>query len=573
MINRIEHRINGVLFVPVNKDSFSLQVDFAKDIGEWQNNYSVNNKVVLPNEGYTELLRHLSVTGFHQMPTYTISIDGVVNNFFVDLYSGVKFNDSLAEVTIKNYKEKDNVKTNLDNLTFEYLYRSGMLKESDLIKIPYEVIPDDLDTRIVLSVFMIGTMTEKLINQLAKVTERTGDLIAAITPQPGTGGVTIPLGLIIRYSILLLMDIAVLVGLTVLIHKMLKDFFNNILTPLRHYKGCTMDKLLSVALGTQSMTYNSAVKNELKRIAIIPKPIDYKKKKFWEVLINKDDRILNRGYPTSSDSTVDNAGKLIGEICKMYNINPTVDNNTLLLNPKGVTQPQTTEIDFNFNNQDKRSHEFEIDSSDIWNTKIITYTNDPSDKLLFDNPRGLRSEYKTVPSQAGDDLTIIKGYREIRLGFALGTIKEETKLDNFLNELARITDRFLSTSFSSKLKKRKGVLAVSQDQFGMTKLIYQQGGKQTADYINHIGADSLYKKYHVIDESKNRLYLRFDGMPTRMNNAQFLSVLQKNTLSLEGKEIGLLSVDYFPERSYAEVGYREKSDWAKNMKTIKVYEE
>jgi hypothetical protein len=304
-------------------------------------------------------------------------------------------------------------------------------------------------------------------------------------------------------------------------------------------------------------------------------PIDFKKKKFFELLVSEDDRILNRGYPTSSD-TVPTLGTLIDEISKIYNIRPRIQNSTLILNPKQNDNivPSVT-IDNNFNSQDKKENEFELDLSGIWNTKIISYQNDSTDKMLYDNPRGLRVEYKTIANGVPiDELTLIKRFEEVRINFALATIKSETRFENFIMDLAKVSDKILNTSFASKINKRAGVMAISQEQFSITKLLYQTGGKQTKDYVSRIGAGSLGRNYHAIDESKNRVFRVFSAMPTRMENSQFNGILENNIVTLEGQQVEVTSMDYLPETSASTVSYKVKElEWTKHLKTITIYEE
>lgn len=573
-MKRVVHTINGVEFVPTNRDSFSLQVTYSDDIGEWRNDFTVENKVVLPNEAYIELLRHLNTAGIENMPTYNISINGKNNDFFVDLHSGISIEASKAEVSIKNFISKDNIKDNLYNLTFEYLKQSGKITDSDMVKIPYVIIPQDVGSKILSIALMIYVLSKEISDRVSRITERIGDLLAGTVPSVGLG-VVYPTGSLIRFGILIAMDVAVLVIVTIMLIKLLKQAFELLLPPLREFKAMTFDRLLTIALSEYSMTYKSTLKSDFQKCTILPVPIDYKKKKFFEMLMSDDDRVLNRGYPTSSD-TVPTAGLLVDEICKMYNIEPVIENNILILEPRqGATPPIRTLLDRNFNSQDNKENRFEIDLSKVWNTKIISYQNDGSDKMLFDNPRGLRVEYKTISTSPNqNELTLIKGFVEIRLNFALGAVKEDTIFEKKLLELANVTDKILNTAFASKINKRKGVLALSQEQFNITKLLYQVGGKQTTDYVNKIGAGALGKNYHAIDESKNNVFRIYSDMPTRMDNSQFNSIIQNKFVNLEGQDATLTNVDYLPEMSIARIGYKvQELSWTKNLKTITVYEE
>lgn len=570
---RIKHSINGVNFVPTNKDAFSLQAQFGEKLGEWMNDFTAENRVVLPQEAYIELLRHFNDTGVQQMPRYNISIDNNNNEFYVDLYNNVRVAGSMAEVSIKNFISKDNIKDSIYNLTFEYLKQSGKITDSDMIRIPYVVIPDDIGSKILSITMMIFVLTKEIIDRSIKLTTRIGDLIAGTTPSVGVG-VVYPTGALIRFGILIAMDVAILVLLTLALIRLFKQAFELLYPPLRHMKAMTVDRLLTISLAEFGISYQSSLKHIFGKLAIVPVPIDFQKKKFFELLLNEDDRILNRGYPTSSD-TIPTAGLLIDELCKMYNIMPRIKNNKLILEPKATEiNPIPVMLDHNFANQDKKEIEFDLDMSKIWNTKIISYLNDSTDKTLFDNPRGLRVEYKTIPTVQSDELTIIKGFEGIRINLALATIKKTTKLDSFLMSMAKASDNLLNTNFVSRLNDRDGVMALSSDNFSITKLIYQNNGKQPANYTSFIGAASLGSNYHSIDSSSNSLFRVFSGVRVRMDNLQFNSILQNNVVNLEGEEAEVLSVDYLGEDSIATISYRQKElKWGDKMQTIKVYEE
>lgn len=574
MINRLKHRINEVDFVPSNKGEFTLNATFADGFGEWENDFTSGSNVVLPQEGYLELIRHLDFVGVQQMPTYNIEIDSKDNAFFVDLSQNVKIAGSLAEVTIQNYYSKDNIKSLIENTTFEYLKQAGFITDSDMVKLPYIVVPQDIGTKILGISSMVFVIVKEVISRTERITTRIADLIAGTVPSVGLG-VVYPTGSLVRYGLLIAMDIGILVALTIAMRELIKQAFELLLSPVRTFKAMTVDRLLTIALAKHNCTYQSSLKSEWKMATVLPVPIDFQKKKAFQLLLNQDDRILNRGYPTASDS-VSNAGLLIDELCKMYNIQPRMKNNVLVLEPKVYSQglPKVT-LDNNFNAQEIKENEMVIDTSKLWNTKILSYKNDATDKLLFDNPKGLRVEYKSIPTVGNaDELTIIKGFEEIRINFSLATIKEDTKLEEFLMKLAKVSDKLLKTSFTAKLNARNGVIAISSEQFVNTKLVYQKGGKQTKDYVLKIGAAALFNNYHRIDDSKNNLYLKFASMPVRMNNAQFLKLLENNLVTLEGKEVEVTDVQYTPESSTATIDYKvQQLEWAKNIKSYKLYEE
>lgn len=572
MINRIKHFINGVEFVPANKETFVLSAVFPSNFSEWENDFTVENNVVMPQEAYLEMINHLNQKGIGEMPTYTIQINGVNNDFYVDLYSNVRIEGSYMDVSLKKLDDKNSIRSQADNLTFEYLRSIGSITNANMVNIPYVVIPDDIGSKLLNLVIMIFVVGKEIVETTQRVVERVGDLLSGTIPSAGLG-VVYPLGNIARFALLLVMDVAKLVLLTIAFIKLIQNAFDLLVPPLREMKAMTVDSLLRIGLNHLGMTYESSIKDEFRRFTVLPVPIDFQSKKFFDLLISEDNRVLNRGYPTSSD-TVPTLGSLIDEVCKIFNINPRLENGKMILNPRQMDMPpQLMPLDYNFSNQENKEISKEIDLSEIWNTKILSFQNDSSDLLLFDNPKGLRVEYKTVTDSATTPYTLVKGFKDVRINFSLGTRKKDTKIDVFLKDLAEVADKLLFTSFTSKLKKRDGVLAISQDQFSITKLLYQKSGKQPANYLSKIGANSIYKSYHKVDDSKNNLFMN-EKIRVRMDNDIFNSILNYNFVFLKGKNVEITSCEYSPEMATAEITYKERIlDWAINLKTIKIYEE
>lgn len=572
----IRHFLNGIEFVPVNADNFTLSFTRETD-DKWRQDFSTSSSVILPQEGYITLLDHLNNIGIQQAPIYNIKIGQQNNAFMADLSEGFRIAKTQAEISIKKFKAKDNVVDNLNYLTWEYLKQNGGITDADMVQIPYVVIKENQAEMLISTAIGIYIIADNIAESVAKTARLIGDLVAASTPSPAPPTVATPIGLIIRYALLIALELAKLVLLTIALRQLFKQLFELIWPSVRYYKAMTFDKLLRIGLGSENITYQSSLQNHFKKCTVIPVPIDEKKKKWFEVVETIDDRILNRGYPTSSD-TIPTVMSLIDEICKMFNVRPYLRGSVLHLEPEGWlwNQPMTT-LSYNKNDQEGIEQVLTCDTSEIWNTKIISYTNDSADKMLFDNPKGLRVEYKAIPNNLAplDERTIIRGLVDIRINFALGTIKSETWLEKQVKKLAKAVDNFLGTGFLAKVKKRDGVLAVSASQFSVTKMIYQQGGKQLKDYVSIIGANALYTNWHTIDEPKNKIFRTYNDMPIPMNNEQFLFLLDNNIVSLEGVKNGeVLNCEYNPELNTANVSYRiQDKVWGKNITTIKVYEE
>lgn len=569
------HFIGGVEFTPVNISDFEFVFE-ATAGDEWKQDITTSSRVILPQEGYVKVLNHLNTIGVQQAIEYNLMINDKSYPCFVDLYDNLRIYDSKMDVGIKRFKSKDNVLANLQNTTYEWLFQEGYIKESDFVKIPYVVVKDNQAEMLINTAIMIYVMAQSLADSIATTSRLIADLIASVTPSiVAPVGATINVGMIIRYSLLIVLEIAKTVMLTIALRQLTKQLFELIYGSLRNYNGMTFDKLLRIGLGSQNLSYQSSLSEEFKKCTVIPVPIDEKKKKWFEVVENLDDRILNRGYPTASD-TVPTPTRLIEEICKMYNVQPYLIGNVLHLEPKGwlYTQPYVT-LQHNKNDQENIENSRLLDLTGVWNTRIISYINDSSDLMTFDNPKGLRSEWKSRPNNLSplNELTTIKGLQDYRINFALGAIKKETFLEKELKKVARVVDRFLGTNNLSKLKKREGVLAVSQSQFSVTKIVYQQNGKQLPNYYEKIGSEAL-GKYRIVDDPKNNIWLIFEDMPIAMNNNLFSGIIENNVVSLEGRMAEVMTCAYNPRLGTANTTYRmNMNEWGKNIETNLIYSE
>ena len=576
--NLVYHFINGVGFTPVNKDDFTLS--FSNDTQDkWRQGIAFSGTVVLPQEGYIALNNHLDNVGVQQAMDYLVKINNLNLPCIVDLYDGFSVNQHQAEVNVKPFRSKDNVITNLQNTTWESLHYDGFITEMDMIQIPYVVVKENQAELMLNTGIMMYILSSQLADSVATTARLIAELVGASTPDivvSAAPGTTIKVGDYIKYGLMLALEIAKTIVIAMALRELSKQMFELIYPKVRNYKAMTFDRLLNIGLARQGLVYSSSVKQMLELCTALPVPIDYKAKKWFEIFGDEDSRFLNRGYPTSSD-TIPTVMSLIDEVCKMFNVEPILLGNVLHLEPKGFSESlPMTELQYNMNDQEMIEQEYSADLSGLWHTKILSYQNDSMDKLLFDNPRGLRCEYRAKPNNMSpyNEKTIIKGLVDIRINFALGTIKKRTKVEKELRVVAKALDRFLGTNLSARLTERDGVLAVSSSEFGVTKMLYQRGGKQLQSYAETIGANALYQRFHTIDEPSNQCYERYTSMPLAMNNEQFLGAVTNKFVNLEGTTVQLESLEYTPEMSTAVATYKRKNlNWGKNIITELIYAE
>lgn len=571
MSTTIQHYLNGVQFVPVNNDDFELT--FAKDPNvRWSNDINSTSSVRLPQEQYIQVLNHMNTFGIQRAMNYDIMVGNSMYNFISDLMENTSFSDTEAQINIDRFKSKDDVIKSLSALTFESMFQDGFITEADLIRVPYVVVKDNQGEILLTSGFLSYFLATQIAESISTLARLVAELVSAVTPDlslsPG-----IKLGDLIKYSLLILLETAKLVAFSLAFKKLYRQFMDVIYPPLKYYKAMTVDRLLVRSLARFGITYDSTLRPIFGRIAIIPVPIDYKNTKWFELNGNEDNRIVNRGYPTSSD-TVSTPVELIDELEKMFNLRPVIRGSILHLEPKGTPNNQSqTVIQSNKNLQDLVENNFSIDCTEMWKTKILKYTADPQDIMLFDNPRGMGVEYQAYTDDTSE-FTRLRGYNRIDINFALATVKKETFVEKAVRSITGGIDNFLGLNLSSKANDRKGCIAVSQSQFSVTKMIYQVGGKQPSNYLSFIGANSLWEKYHYMDVPKNLCFRNYSNMPVGMNNEIFNGIVSDNFVNLEtGELIEVTQATYIPDDSEGTIDFRLRDpNFAQFIKTKKVYE-
>ena len=126
---------------------------------------------------------------------------------------------------------------------------------------------------------------------------------------------------------------------------------------------------------------------------------------------------------------------------------------------------------------------------------------------------------------------------------------------------------------ASKVVNRIGTLKLSQQQFTKTKLLYLSGKKQPKDFLDYIGADVLYDKYHSKNEVKNTSKNIYTStIPLAPN--QFFNILDGGnfiTDQVTGESLEILTFEWINETRQATINYAVKSNFGFNTYTKHTY--
>jgi hypothetical protein len=93
----------------------------------------------------------------------------------------------------------------------------------------------------------------------------------------------------------------------------------------------------------------------------------------------------------------------------------------------------------------------------------------------------------------------IKGLNDRSINFAQGTRKTKLNwLEKRVRDLFKLVDKIANTSYSSQINNRVGVLTISNQFYGVTKLLYTINGRQPENYLNYVRQLTIPKSLDVI---------------------------------------------------------------------------
>lgn len=571
----MKHYLNGVPVSPRNVLEIGLNTDYTGNPNMLQVDADT---VVLPREAREIILNHISTQGVFEGIPYTIVTDsGITLEYYVDLTEGATYRDFEIEVKIKKRKDYDNFFENADGLSFELMNVKGVV--FPFVDIPYLIIPDnqlELGITLSLATYM---MTKEAIQATKDLVTATRDLIEATTPNASIPP-TPPIGEIISLSLAVAAQLAYTLSVYVALYKLAQDLFELLFPIVRYNKGCTIKNLIQKGCEYLGYTLDSTLLDEWDKLTLMPVPLVKDKKGIFNFLKNDLAFSFTKGYPTAQD-TVSTLGELIKAVELWFNARTKVYNGVVQIERRDYWRNiSTNAILPALNIQDKRQGEYTLNTIEAWKRSYIHYQVDYSDINTIDFFDPTDAEYSTEPlSVINSDLVTIKGLNDINIPFALGIRKSRL---SWIEEIAKaffvlidgVTGIFGGgTSYVAKIKNRIGVTQLSQQYFGVTKVLYATNGKQPANYVDKIKASNIYKNYHNIDEININGFKIYSDVPVRLKSEEFVSLLDNNFAYIDGVLCEILTIRYIDELSQAIISYKEPYEYASGKVEINVINE
>ena len=198
------------------------------------------------------------------------------------------------------------------------------------------------------------------------------------------------------------------------------------------------------------------------------------------------------------------------------------------------------------------------------------------------------SEYSTEPNFAvtNADLITIKGLNEVTIPFALAARKEklstiELLAKGFFTLVDGVTGIFGGgTNFAPQIGERKRAMKISQQYFSTTKVLYAKPSQfvsgslvQSESFSANCSAHALWLKYHYINQIQDYEFIIKENCRVRLSSQDFVTLLNNNFADIDGVVSEILKIEWIDEKSFAQITFRQPSNWATGKVVTKIINE
>lgn len=561
------HFIGGIEIRPKNADDIGVKLDWTGDAKEAE---LTVDSLVLENMGKKLVLDHIAQYGIFEGLPYTFQINTLSLQYFIELVDNPKISgvgDSSIEVNIKKRFGISHFYDKANPLSFEAINKTNPISTID---IPYLIIRDNQAEMLIMLGISAYTLTKALIEGVKELVTAVTDFIKIISV-----GLVVNIGQIISAALLLIARIIYVVALIIALIDITKQIIEIIFPPIRKFKASTILELCQKGCATIGMTFSSTIIEGMPQETILPAPLQKGNQNIFNNIFSFDTGYYTKGYPTNRD-TVKTFGDLIQALRAKYNAEIRIIGTTLYLERRDYWELNSgLQITSTLNLQNTRENEHGYNSDEWWKRYYLHGLYDTSDTHTMDKLDALDCEYSTEPVTVNNkDLVNINGLVEVIIPFAYGTRKDElTWVEKQAAKFAKIADDVVQffggdSSLEAKIKGRVGVLQISQQYFSVTKLLYQVGGKQPANYLSFIGANPTYIKYHAINQVREN-FKRIQSETIPFSTAQFEELLTNNYVYDQNENsLEIRTFEWVNETKLAEIQYAVRSNEGFNTKTI-----
>lgn len=504
---------------------------------------------------------------FENVPVTITTNSGTVLPHYLDLQT-TKIGIERSTTGIQARKSVGHFFDDADFLTFELLQSKGALIGLD-IKVPYIIVPDQVEVQGVITTITILSLTYQLFQAIFELEKA----IAAFLDVVGTGLLT-AIGqlaaLIIFFALTVIALIQAINQLKELIFPTLREFncFNDV-DLIR--KGC---EFLGYTLDSD------VLEQELFGMHTIGVPEAVTGKSIFNFFQNQQTAFFNKGYPTAQDSTP-TLGSLIDFYLNTFNLRIFVFDGVVKIERRlFFANSATINIIPSKTDQEKHTDEYTFNEDDVWGRKYDHWQVDYSDTHSPDTFDGMKSEHITEQiNTLNPDLVRLVGLKENSAPYALagrksGFNKIEQSFLTIFSKIDEVVTAFngSSTNLANIITERDGVMVIESQYFGVTKKIWgvPVGGeiRQPSDYKDFLSMGNIYDNFKLdLEVDVNNFAEKTMTVPFTDEN--YTSLLQNNFVNMDGEDdpVEVVNIEWFDKQLKATITLLLPDDSAFNTKT------
>lgn len=571
------HYLNNIEITPRNR----LEIGVVSDFSGNPEILSLNtDSIILPREAKDIIDAHIQSVGIFEGIPYRVTMEGGVSlEYYVDFTEEFKVRQHEVEIKIKRRQHLDDFRSKADGTSFEFMVSKGVTFQSQTV--PYFIVKDNQLEQVLQLGIATYMMTKELIQAIKDTAQAIADVSEAaipvgVPPLPNFGAI---LRAVLKAAAQIVYTAAVLVAVIKLGSTILFTMF----PPKKELNGVTFNELLKKACAFLGYTYvQGTISNKW---VLCPVPLNKDNGSIFYDAIQNLFNPFNKNYPTSSDTTP-TVGAFIQALETMFNARLFVINNVVRIERRDWLQNQSpNQILPALSIQGERDDEYSysVTSGEIWKRYYLHYQTDFSDlhTLEGDVYGAHNGEYATEPAfpVTNNDMVLIRGLNEVNIPFALASRKDRLTIIELLAKgLLAIVDGITGifgggTNFVAQINSRKDAMQISQQFFGVTKVLYADIGAwskvnyvQGPDYLDFCSANALWENYHYINAIDQNDWIIKENVRVRLTAQDFVTLLANNFALINSVVCEILKIEWIDEKSFAQITYRQRGSWA-NGKT------
>lgn len=562
----IKYYLNSVECNPSNRDEIEYIFDFSNR-KERELELSVDALRFVEADRDAIKTWRAQYGDYVGMPLSIEYSNGYVIDYLLD-FADPSFREDDISITCKvvRFKGTDNFYDNAEGLTFG----SISWQSSDFVDVDYVVVPSNQFSYFISLSLATFSLAQELAKAIQEIQEGIADLVKAtvpvgLPPAPDWGAIAVA-------AIKLAARIAYTIFIIIALIKVGTELLNLIFPKIRQFKAIKLKRLIERCCEELNFTLESSLLNSLEPATILPVPLKEKDPSLWKQLFAPLSLAYTNGYPSGRD-TVQTLGNALDVMEEVFNAETSVDpiNSIVRIElEEYYEQNAVNGMPIALNMQDSLLSENSHNSDEIFKRLVANFAVDPNDINTFDDTA--KSLYE-VSSEAINSPSInhelIRRYDRVGIPFARGTRKGSlTFVEQAAKQLAKALDLFTGGNLSAKIEARKDVMQVSDQYFGVTKLLWMNGTRLHSDQNAYIGADVIVNTYHSSRFIENNQKKVVKDMPYASTEEEIFNILLNNYVNLQNGSVAkITSLNWSPKGNVAGVDYTVKKP-AINEQTV-----